>query len=183
MMLPDATPPVPSSLVNLLAVLFPLFTATSFRTFCGLACGFLAQTGKRTVCGMLIGAGLAQVWPHGRAHWLFSRARWNLDELRITVAKLVVALLVRPGSRSPSRSTTRCSSGGGRRCGPHHGFTTTRRRDRLRPDTAATTTTTLRGNDESDTSEAHGHDADLTDKQRMGRADGQMSPEPGTRQA
>lgn len=97
MMLPDATPPVPSSLVNLLAVLFPLFTATSFRTFCGLACGFLAQTGKRTVCGMLIGAGLAQVWPHGRAHWLFSRARWNLDELRITVAKLVVALLVPAG--------------------------------------------------------------------------------------
>jgi hypothetical protein len=32
-------------------VLFPLFTAPSFRTFCGLACGFLAQTGKRTVCG------------------------------------------------------------------------------------------------------------------------------------
>jgi hypothetical protein len=68
MMLPDATLPVPSSLVNLLAVLAPLFTAPSFRTFCGLACGFLTQTGKRTVCGMLTGAGLAQVWPHDRAH-------------------------------------------------------------------------------------------------------------------
>jgi hypothetical protein len=94
MILPDATLPVPSSLVDLLAVLFPLFTAPSFRTFCGLACGFLAQTGKRTVCGMLTGAGLAQVWPHDRAHWFFSRARWNPDELGIAVAKLVVALLV-----------------------------------------------------------------------------------------
>jgi hypothetical protein len=28
----------------------PLFTAPSFRTFCGLACGFLAQAGRRTVC-------------------------------------------------------------------------------------------------------------------------------------
>jgi hypothetical protein len=97
MMLPDATLPVPSSLVNLLAVLFPLFTGPSFRTFCGLACGFLTQTGKRTVCGMLTGAGLAQVWPHDRAHWFFSRARWNPDELGIAVAKLVVALLVPAG--------------------------------------------------------------------------------------
>jgi DDE superfamily endonuclease len=96
-MLPDATLPVPSSLMNLLAVLFPLFTAPSFRTFCGLACGFLTQTGKRTVCGMLTGAGLAQVWPHDRAHWFFSRARWNPDELGIAVAKLVVALLVPAG--------------------------------------------------------------------------------------
>ena len=83
--------------VNLLAVLFPLFTAPSFRTFCGLACGFLTLPGKRTVCGMLTGAGLAQVWPHDRAHWFFSRARWNPDELGIVVAKLVVALLVPAG--------------------------------------------------------------------------------------
>ena len=95
-MLPDATLPVPSSPMNLLAVLFPLFTAP-FRTFCGLACGFLTQTGKRTVCGMLTGAGLAQEWPHDRAHWFFSRARWNPDELGIAVAKLVVALLVPAG--------------------------------------------------------------------------------------
>jgi hypothetical protein len=52
-MLLDATPPVPASLMTLLSGFAPLFTAPSFRTFCGLACGFLAQTGKRTVCGML----------------------------------------------------------------------------------------------------------------------------------
>jgi hypothetical protein len=45
-----------------------LFTAPSFRTFCRLACGFLAQSGKRTVCGMLSGAGLSRSWSHDQAH-------------------------------------------------------------------------------------------------------------------
>ena len=58
-MLPDAVLPVPASLMTLLAVFAPLFTAPSFRTFTMLACGFLAQPGKRTVCGMLTGAGLS----------------------------------------------------------------------------------------------------------------------------
>ena len=54
-MFPDAALPVPASLMTLLAVFAPLFTAPSFRTFSMLACGFLAQPGKRTVCGMLTG--------------------------------------------------------------------------------------------------------------------------------
>jgi hypothetical protein len=33
------------SLASLLAVFGPWFTAPSFRTFCGLACGFLSQAG------------------------------------------------------------------------------------------------------------------------------------------
>ena len=98
-MLPDATLPVPASLASLLAVFGPLFTAPSFRTFCGLACGFLSQAGKRTVCGMLAGAGLSRIWPHDRTHRFFARARWNADDLGLAVARLVVALLVRPGSR------------------------------------------------------------------------------------
>ena len=55
-MLPDVT--LPASLSALLAVFAPCFTAPSFRPFCALACGFVGQTGKRTVCGMLTGAGL-----------------------------------------------------------------------------------------------------------------------------
>jgi hypothetical protein len=62
-MLPDAALLVPASLMTLLAVLSPLFTAPSFRTFTMLACGFLAQSGKRTVCGMLTGAGVSRSWP------------------------------------------------------------------------------------------------------------------------
>ncbi len=92
----DAAVPVSASLATLLAVFSPLFTAPSFRTFTGLACGFLAQSGKRTVCGILTGAGLSRLWPHDRAHYFFSRARWNPDELGISAWKLVIGLLV-PG--------------------------------------------------------------------------------------
>jgi hypothetical protein len=59
-MLPDATLPVPASPMTLLTGFGPLFTAP-FRTFCGLARSFVAQTGKRTVCGTLAGAGLSGV--------------------------------------------------------------------------------------------------------------------------
>src|SRR5216683_1406265 len=96
-MLPDATLPVPASLMTLLASFAPLFTAPSFRTFRGLACGFLAQAGRRTVCGMLAGAGLSRIWPHDRAHWFFSGARWDPDDLGLAVARLVVSLLVPAG--------------------------------------------------------------------------------------
>jgi hypothetical protein len=93
-MLPDATVPAPVSLMTLLAVFAPLFTAPSFRTFCGMACGFLAQPGTRTVCGMLDGAGLSRLWSHDRAHFFFARGRWKADELGIAVARLAVSVLV-----------------------------------------------------------------------------------------
>jgi hypothetical protein len=83
--------------MTLLAAFSPLFTVPSFRVFCGLACGFLARSGKRTVCGMLTGAGLSRLWPHDRAHYFFSRARWNPDDLGICAARLVIALLVPDG--------------------------------------------------------------------------------------
>jgi hypothetical protein len=96
-MLPDVTVPLPASLMSLLAEFRPVFTAPSFRTFCALACGFLAQTGRRTVCGMLTGAGLAGVWRHQRAHRFFSAARWSSERLGLALAKLIVALLVPEG--------------------------------------------------------------------------------------
>lgn len=96
-MLPDPTVPLPASLMALLACFQPLFTAPSFRTFCALAGGFLAQTGRRTVCGMLTGAGLSRAWRHDRAHRFFSHARWNSQDLGLALAKLIVALLVPDG--------------------------------------------------------------------------------------
>jgi len=96
-MSPDGALPVPASLMTVLVVFAPLFTAPSFRTFVMLACGFLAQSGKRTVCGMLTGAGLSRIWPHDRAHSFFSRARWNPDDLGIAAARLVTSLLVPDG--------------------------------------------------------------------------------------
>src|SRR5260370_12516918 len=93
-MLPDSTLQVPASLLTLLASFAPLFTAPSFRTSCGLACGFPAQPGKRTVGGMMTGAGVSRAWSHDRAHYFFSRARWNPDDPGIRAARLVIALLV-----------------------------------------------------------------------------------------
>ncbi|MGH8880619.1 MAG: transposase, partial [Stackebrandtia sp.] len=70
------------------------FTAPSFRTFCGLVAGSIAQTGRRTVCGMLLGAGLSRLWPHDRAHYFFARARWCPQRLGLRLARLVVVTLL-----------------------------------------------------------------------------------------
>jgi hypothetical protein len=96
-MLPDTTLPLPASLMALLAAFQPCFTAPSFRAFCALAAGFLAQTSRRTVCGMLTGAGLSRVWRHDRAHRFFSHARWSAQDLGLVLAKLIVAALVPEG--------------------------------------------------------------------------------------
>jgi hypothetical protein len=75
----------------------PCFSAWTFPTFCALACGLAAQVRRRTVCGMLVGAGLSTVWSHHRAHRFFSHARWSVEQLSATLAQLVVRLLVADG--------------------------------------------------------------------------------------
>jgi hypothetical protein len=95
-MLPGLT--LPASLAGLLESLRPVFTGPSFRTFCGLVAGLCGQVRRRTVCGMLLGAGLSRLWPHDRAHYFFARARWDLDQLGLAVARVVVALLVPAGA-------------------------------------------------------------------------------------
>ena len=95
-MLPGAT--VPSSLADLLAVFRPCFTAPTFRTFIGLAVGLIAQTRRRTVCGMFTGAGLDQLWHHSRAHRLFALARWSSDAVGLALTDLIVTRLLPAGS-------------------------------------------------------------------------------------
>ena len=89
---------LPASLLSVLMTVRPCFTAPTFTTFCGLVAGLAGQVRRRTVVGMLLGACLQHLWPHDRAHYFFSRARWQLDELGLAVARLVVELLVRPGA-------------------------------------------------------------------------------------
>jgi hypothetical protein len=60
--------------------------------------GLLAQTGQRTVCGMLSGAGLARTWSHHRAHRFFSAARWSVDQIGLIVFDLVLTHLVADGA-------------------------------------------------------------------------------------
>jgi hypothetical protein len=91
-MLPRLT--VPASLAELLAVFRPHLTAPSYRTFGQLTCGLISAGGRRTVTGMLVGAGLGRLWHHGRAHRLFAAARWSPDRLGLALLGLVVARLV-----------------------------------------------------------------------------------------
>ena len=87
-------PTAPCSLAGLLAEFRPCFTAPTFQTFIGLVVGLIAQTRRRTVCGMLTGAGLDQVWHHSRAHRMFANARWSGDALGLVLADLIVARLL-----------------------------------------------------------------------------------------
>jgi hypothetical protein len=57
----------PCSLADLLAEFRRCFTAPTFHTFVGLVVGLIAQTGRRTVCGMLTGAGRAAAIGRRRA--------------------------------------------------------------------------------------------------------------------
>ncbi len=87
-------PAAPGSLQELLGVFRGCFSAWTFPVFCALACGLIAQSARRTVCGMLVGAGLSQTWSHHRAHRFFSHACWSIEQVSAVLARLVVRLLV-----------------------------------------------------------------------------------------
>ena len=91
---PDSQPAVPSSLQDLLAEFRRCFSAWTYSVFCGLACGLISQSAQRTVCGMLVGAGLSQSWSHHRAHRFFSHARWSVEHVSAVATRLVVRLLL-----------------------------------------------------------------------------------------
>ena len=84
----------PGSLAALLGEFRGCFSAWTFPVFCALACGLISQTAGRTVCGMLVGAGLSGTWSHHRAHRFFSHARWSVEKVSAVVARLVVRLVV-----------------------------------------------------------------------------------------
>jgi len=73
------------------------FTVPTLATFRVLLAGLIAQTGRRTVCGMLLGAGVAEWMPHDRAHRFFSQAAWSIDQVGLALARLIVDRLVPAG--------------------------------------------------------------------------------------
>lgn len=87
---------VPASLDGLLSLFSSCFTQPTFQTFRALVVGQIAQTRRRTVCGMLVGARLSGVWHHARAHRFFSCARWSVDELGLRLAALICQRLLAP---------------------------------------------------------------------------------------
>jgi hypothetical protein len=89
---------LPRSFTTLLTPLRPCFTGPSFRTFTALAGGMITQPGRRTITGMLTGAGLAGVWHHSRAYWFFGHARWCVTQLSTALSRLVVSRLLPAGA-------------------------------------------------------------------------------------
>lgn len=60
-----------------------------------LASGLAARTSRRTVVGMLAGAGMAAVVSFHSAYWFFSSRVWDVDRLGLAVARLIVTRLLR----------------------------------------------------------------------------------------
>jgi hypothetical protein len=89
---------LPASFAALLVTLRPCFTAPSFRMFAILVAGMIAMPQRRTITGMLTGAGLAMLGGHARAYWFFSRAVWSIDTLSAAVTALVIDRLVPAGT-------------------------------------------------------------------------------------
>ncbi|HWS33496.1 MAG TPA: transposase [Actinoplanes sp.] len=90
-------PTLPASWVQLLCHFRPCFTAPTFTTFVAVVSGLVARPQRRTVTGMLIGAGLSRVWHHSRTHRFFSREVWSVEQVSRVVTALVVATLIPAG--------------------------------------------------------------------------------------
>jgi len=94
-MLPPASLPMPVTWRDLLEELAPAFSRRStHRLFVALACGMILAD-RSTVVTMAAAAGMAQKWR--RACWFFSGAVWDVDDLGLAVARLVVKYLAGEG--------------------------------------------------------------------------------------
>jgi SRSO17 transposase len=86
---------LPPSWLELLETFRPAFRRSStFGLFVLLATGLVARTTRRTVVGMLAGAGMAAVVSFHSACRFFSAHAWGTDRLGLTVARLVVDRLL-----------------------------------------------------------------------------------------
>ena len=72
----------------------------TFTMFTILATGLVAQTGRRTVVGMLGGARMARAVSFHAACRFFSHARWEVDQLGLGVLRLILDLV--PGAQQIS---------------------------------------------------------------------------------
>jgi hypothetical protein len=91
-MLPPASLPMPATWREVLQELRPAFRRRSTHTlFMALACGMILA-GRRTVVAMAAAAGMAEEFR--RACWFFSGAVWDVDDLGLAVARLIVKSLL-----------------------------------------------------------------------------------------
>src|SRR6266498_492072 len=86
---------MPASWAGLLDLFRPAFVRRgTFTRFTVLATGMVAQTGRRSVVGMLAGAGMAQTVSFHAACRFFSAAVWDADRLGLLAARLIVGRLL-----------------------------------------------------------------------------------------
>src|SRR6266700_160509 len=86
---------VPATWRALLEELAPAFRRRSAHAlFMALACGMILA-GRRTVVAMAAAAGMAGQFR--RACWFFSHAAWDIDDLGLAVARLIVKYLLAEG--------------------------------------------------------------------------------------
>ena len=94
-MLPSSMLPMPATWNNLLGELGPAFRRRStHKLFVVLASGMILA-GRRTVVAMAAAAGIGDQFR--RACWFFSGAVWDIDDLGLAVARLIVTYLVPAG--------------------------------------------------------------------------------------
>ena len=70
----------------------------TFGLFVLLATGLVAQTARRTVVGMLVGAGVAAVVSFHACCRFFSHHRWDVDRIGLVLARLIVDRLLDAGA-------------------------------------------------------------------------------------
>src|SRR6266542_5621370 len=86
---------MPASWAALLELFRPAFRRSgTFTQFTVLATGMVAQTGRRSVVGMLAGARMAQTISFHAACRFFSAAVWDADRLGLLAARLIVGRLL-----------------------------------------------------------------------------------------
>jgi hypothetical protein len=90
---------LPGSWSAVLEPLRPAFRRRgTFTLFTVLATGMVAQTGRRSVVGMLAGAQMAGAISFHAACRFFSQAVWDADRLGLLVARLIADRLLDPGA-------------------------------------------------------------------------------------
>ena len=96
-MLPGLT--LPASWRSLLEVFRPAFRrGSTFAVFALLATGLAARTTRRTVVGMLAGAGLTAAVSFHWACRFFSHHAWDVDPIGLVLARLIVDRLLPDGA-------------------------------------------------------------------------------------
>ena len=86
---------LPASWFELLQPLRPVFRRSStFGLFVLLATGLVARTTRRTVVGMLAGAGMAALVSFHSACRFFSEYAWDTDRLGLAIGRLIVDRLL-----------------------------------------------------------------------------------------